>query len=77
MRATDIRSSARPEEVDHLVHYMGIVVRAPDLTAWERKFCASIVAASRRAGWAPSGKQVGTMRRIVRDFQDSSFRIEE
>lgn len=57
-------------EVGQLLVYMPILVRTSDVTDWERKFCASIIAQSRR-GRPPSEKQIGVMRRLVDKFKDT------
>lgn len=61
-------------ETERLLHYMPIVVRGSTVTDWERKFCASIIAQSRK-GLRPSEKQIGVMRRIVDDFQSATMRL--
>lgn len=61
-------------EVDLLVGYMPLCVRADTVTDWERKFCASIIAQTRR-GRRPTAKQAATMRRIVDAFRDATMRL--
>jgi hypothetical protein len=56
-------------ETDRLIHYMPILVRDGGVSDWEREFCASIIARSRRAGFTPSAKQIGVMSRMVDAFQ--------
>lgn len=56
-------------EIDRLVHYMPILVRDGALTAWERTFCASIIAQDRRGPFRPSARQLGSMRRLVEAFE--------
>jgi hypothetical protein len=65
-----------PAEVDRLLHWMPIVVTAADLGEWERKFCASAIARSRRGPWRPSAKQLCVMQRLVREFQERTMRRE-
>lgn len=57
-------------EVGQLLVYMPILVRATEVSDWERKFCASMIAQSRR-GRPPSEKQIGVMRRLVDKFKDT------
>lgn len=64
-------------ETDRLVHYMPIIVRSADISPWERSFCASIIARSRRSGFTPTEKQVGVMRRLVDNFQRDQMRGDE
>lgn len=56
-------------EIDHLLHYLPIVIRDGALTEWERSFCASIIARSRRVAFRPTPAQVRTMRRLVDGFR--------
>ena len=58
---------------EDLTHYAPIIVRSDVPTEWERKFCASIIAA-RRKGRAMSEKQREVMARIVGKFQDATMR---
>ena len=60
-----------PAELGRLLHWMPIIIRAEGLTEWERKFCASMVARSRRGRFQPSAKQAAVMARLVREFQES------
>lgn len=57
-------------EADRLLNYMPIVVRAADVSDWERKFCASMIARSRARAFTPSEKQIACMQKIVAAFQD-------
>jgi hypothetical protein len=63
-------------KIDRLLHWMPIVVRAEGLSAWERVFCASIVARSRAGPWRPSARQIAVMRRIVSTFQARTLRAD-
>ena len=65
------------DEDANLLHYMPIIVRAPDLSDWERTFCASMIRRSKRAAFTPSDKQRGVMRRIVREFQEAMLRDDD
>lgn len=55
-------------EVSQLLHWMPIIVKAPDVPDWDRKFCASITGRMRRGAFAPSPKQLAVMRKIVDRF---------
>jgi hypothetical protein len=61
--------SAAAGEMQLLLHYMPILVRAPGLSDWERTFCASITARRRGGAVRWSGKQIATMRRLVARFR--------
>lgn len=61
-------------ELEMLLHYMPIIVRGSTVNDWERQFCASIIARSRRARFAPSQKQISVMRRLVDRFKDDALR---
>lgn len=54
-------------------HYAPIIVRSSIPTDWERKFCASIIAAERK-GRALTQRQAETLDRIVKKFQDATMR---
>lgn len=54
-------------------HYAPIIVRSSIPTDWERKFCASIIAAERK-GRALTPKQEEVLGRIVKKFQDATLR---
>jgi hypothetical protein len=54
-------------------HYAPIIVRSAIPTDWERKFCASIIAADRK-GRALTQKQAEVLDRIVAKFQDATMR---
>ena len=58
-----------PAEVDRLLGYMPIIIRAPDISDWERQFCISIVGRIRRGAFCPTDKQIRVMTRIVDEFQ--------
>lgn len=58
-----------------LSHYAPIIVRSSVPTDWERKFCASVIAAERK-GRPMTDKQERVMERIVRKFQDATMRDE-
>lgn len=60
-------------ELEMLIHYMPIIVRGSTVTDWERQFCASVIARSRRSGFAPSEKQITIMRRLVDTFRDATL----
>lgn len=60
---------ASPGEIDLLISYMPIIMRAPDLTEWARGFCISIVGRTKRGAFTPTTKQIGVMRRLVSEFQ--------
>lgn len=64
-------------EADVLINYMPIVVRSGSVNDWERKFCASIIHKSRSARFVATQKQIATMQRIVRKFQDENMRDPE
>lgn len=64
-------------ETDRLVHYMPIIVRSADISPWERSFCASIIARSRRSGFTPTEKQVCVMKRMVDAFQQRQREAEQ
>lgn len=61
-------------EIERLLHYMQIIVRSDGISDWERKFCASMVAAQRRRGFLASSKQIACMSRIVKEFQNRELR---
>lgn len=61
--------TATHDEIDALLAYMPIIIRAPDQSDWTRKFCASVIARTKRGRFTPSEKQVGVMRRMVEDFK--------
>lgn len=67
----------RTPEADQLIGWMPVCVRAPGLSEWERKLCASIIAHSRRRAFVPSEKQVGAMRRIVALVRNDSLKVVE
>lgn len=65
------------EEDANLLHYMPIIVRSSGITEWERSFCASIIARSRRSAFTPSDRQRRTMRGIVRAFKERALRDDD
>jgi hypothetical protein len=62
------------DEIGHLLHWMPIVLRGAGVSEAQRRFCAGIVARSRRGGWRPSGREIAAMRRIVGDFRARALR---
>lgn len=64
---------ATREEIDRLLHYMPLVVRSRVNDA-SRKFCASIIARSKRGPINPTPKQVEWMRSLVDRFQADKLR---
>ena len=60
-----------PAEVDRLLGYMPIIIRAPDISDWERQFCISIVGRIQRGAFCPTDKQIRVMTRIVDAFQSA------
>ena len=60
-------------EIDTLLHYVPIIIRAPDLSDWERKFCISIAGRLKRGAFSPSEKQIGVLRRIVAAFKAATM----
>lgn len=64
------------DETALLLGYMPLVVRAPGLSEWERKFAISIVGRSKRGPVRPTEKQIRTMRRLVDDFRARTMREE-
>ena len=65
--------NATPGETAALMQYMPIMVRSASVSDWERKFCASIIAASRKRAFTPSVKQLNVMRRMVEKFKAEAF----
>jgi len=59
----------RSAEVDVLIAWLRQIVRHRATGAWERRFCASILARDRRGRFVPSDRQLDCMRRVVRDFR--------
>jgi hypothetical protein len=55
----------RTPEAENLIGWLPICVRAPGLSDWSRKFCASIIARNRRGGFVPTEAQLVVMRDIV------------
>lgn len=71
------QDSTKPQgEIDRLLGYMPIIVRAAGVSEWERKFCASIIARSRKGAFRPSARQADVMARLVDDFQERTMRDE-
>jgi len=64
------------DEAATLLNYMPIIVRDGEGTAWERKFCASMIKQSRTGRFQPSPGQMVPLRRIVRAFQNRNMRAE-
>jgi len=65
-------------EVQRLVHHLAIAIRQPELTVWERTFCASGIGASRgRRAWHPSVRQASITRRLVDAFLERALRVVE
>lgn len=64
----------RTSEADLLIGWMPVCVRAPGLSEFDRKFCASVIARSRKSGFSPSEKQLGVMRRIVDRVREQALR---
>lgn len=62
-------TAATPGEIDQLLSYMPIIMRAPGISDWSRQFCISIVGRTKRAAFKPTDKQIGVMRRLVEEFQ--------
>lgn len=54
-------------------HYAPIIVRSGVPTDWERKFCASIIAAERK-GKALTARQAEVLDQIVAKFQAATMR---
>ena len=50
------------------VEYLPVLVRSGVVTDWERGFCASLIAQTRR-GRRPTEKQAQTLGRIVEKFR--------
>ena len=65
-----IQDRATQGQIDLLLGYMPIIVRASGISEWERTFCASIISRSRTARFRPTERQINTMRVIVQRFQD-------
>ena len=63
------QSVADHGEVQRLLGYMPIIVRAAGITDWERQFCISITGRIKRGPITPSSAQIATMQRIVAAFQ--------
>lgn len=53
--------------VDELLVRLGDRLRLGHLTDWERQFALSVLGQAKRRGarWAPTGKQLGVLRRII------------
>lgn len=64
----------RTPEAESLLGWMPVCVRAPGLSEFERAFCASVIARSRKGGFSPSEKQLGVMRRIVDRVREQALR---
>lgn len=57
----------RPHTVEELLYWLPSALRR-DLTTFDRSFVLSVLARSKRRGWAPSDKQLSIMRRIVAEM---------
>jgi hypothetical protein len=65
-RAPAPPATASPDEVDRLLHWMPVIVKAATLLPWDRTFCASMVRRARSGRFQPSARQILVMQRIVR-----------
>ena len=66
--------TATDGEIAVLIGYMPQIVRSAGITDLDRKFCASIIAQSRRGRFTPSPRQIAIMRRLKVAFQDATMR---
>lgn len=64
----------RSGEDEALIGWLSILVHAPGLTDWERKFCASLIARERKSPVRLSQKQRVILSRIVREFKEQELR---
>ena len=64
------------DETALLIGYMPLAVKSSAVTEWERGFCASIIAKTKRRRFTPSAKQIATMRRITEKVRDAYMRDE-
>lgn len=60
-------------EIDRLLHWMPIILRSFGITEWERTFCASMVAKSKRKRFQPSEKEAAAMRKVVDAYVRSTL----
>jgi hypothetical protein len=63
-------------EIDRLLHWMPIILRAFGVSDWERTFCASMVAKSKAGRFTPTQKQAEAMRGIVDAYVRSTLSAE-
>jgi hypothetical protein len=63
----------RTPEVENLLGWMPIAVRAPGLSEFERSFCISICGRIKRGAFTPSEKQLAVMRRIVARVREEAM----
>ncbi len=63
-------------EVATLLHVLRHVITSPDLSTWERKFCASMLARHNRGGFVPSAKRGHVLRRIVAAWKAKHMTID-
>lgn len=61
---------------DAQTQYLEPLVRSSVVTDWERKFCASLIAQTRK-GRILSAAQSQTLGKIVRKFQDATMRDDD
>lgn len=65
------------DEGAQLLNYMPMIVRDGNITAWERTFCASMIARGKRQAFRPTQQQMSILRRIVRAFQNRNMRQDD
>ena len=53
-------------------HWARIAVRSPDVTEWERQFCASVIAQANRRAFKPTPKQSAAIERIRQKLIDAA-----
>ncbi|SFI08415.1 hypothetical protein [Albimonas pacifica] len=51
--------------LDELLFWLPSAIKNPEATAWERKFCVSILGQSKRPQWKPSAAQRRTIEGII------------
>lgn len=56
-----------------LVDWLRVAVRSSNVTEWERRFCASVIARSRRGGFEPTLGQLSVMRQIAEAQREAAF----
>lgn len=76
-RRVPTASTASRGEIDRLLGWMPEVVRSAGLSRWERTFCASMIARTRRPTYTPSDRQVGHMQRLVGAFLAVALRDDD